>query len=89
MPYTIKLSLPNLPAGEGVAIVGINDALPNGKTSTISDEEAELFQKLNVHTNPDTGELISGPKLTEAFKGVTGVNVAYVKPAVSTEGGAN
>jgi hypothetical protein len=83
MPYKLKLNLPYLGEGQKVAINGLGE-FANG-THDITDEEHDLFRRLNVSNDPKTGKFVDGPTLVEAFKDRKDVTVTVTK-TVAPEG---
>ena len=73
MSYSLKLALPNIAKGGEVALSGIDDALENGKTHEITDEQVAQFEAQN------------GTTLDKAFKDHKHITVT--KTAKSSEGG--
>jgi hypothetical protein len=86
--YQLKLSLPNLSKGAKVGISGLGE-FENGKTHTISSEQAERFRHANAEV-VDAGEpsedgrrpvrLELGPPITEVFKAHEHISVTQQKP---------
>lgn len=66
MPYKFTVELPSLAKGTKVQIYGLGE-FPNGETTMVSDEEAEIFRALNatIATDDDGNHRQPAPKLTE------------------------
>jgi hypothetical protein len=81
VPYKFTVELPSLAKGTKVQIYGLGE-FPNGETTMVSDEEAEVFRALNATiTTDDSGVNHSqlAPKLTEVeFQ--EGITVEEVSP---------
>lgn len=81
--YSVTVDMPNLPKGEEVEISGLG-RFENGKTTTVSKEEAEAFRTFHQRVSyerDENGALITvteiGPTLLQA--NILGVKVETVK----------
>lgn len=90
MSYTVKVEMPNKSKGDKVQVYGLG-TLENGKTVRVSDEQADLFRRLN--STPVRGEdnvvrSELGPPLDEASfpEGITVTADGRKTTATSEEG---
>lgn len=81
--YSLTVDLPTSPKGEPVQIAGLG-TFDNGKTYTVSKEQADFFRSFNavlVDDVDDKGNVVGskleqGPTLLEAAKTMYGVEVS-------------
>lgn len=72
MPYSLTVDYPNMPKGQELSIVGLG-TFKNGSTTTISDEEAQMFRDMQVANNMEDRTLLA------AFKDSDYVTVEVAK----------